>query len=150
MDRNRGIGINNALPWHLPADLKRFKELTSGNCVIMGRKTYESIGRPLPNRRNIVITRDTNWRADGVEVVYGVVQAIAATLGYPAFIIGGSEIYQQALPYVGKLLLTEIDHVANCDAFFPEIDRCSWVETSKETHPWVAGVDYSFVTYTRK
>src|SRR5476649_1920887 len=98
MDAQRGIGINNTLPWRLPEDLAHFKRLTTGHPIIMGRKTFDSIGRPLPNRRNIVITRNTDWRHDGVEAVSSVEAALALLDGQSGFIIGGADIYRQAMP----------------------------------------------------
>ena len=150
-DAQRGIGINNTLPWKLPEDLAHFKRLTTGNPIIMGRKTFDSIGRPLPNRRNIVITRNADWRHDGVETVGSVEAAVTLLAGAPGFIIGGAEIYKQSLPLADQLIITEIAHTYDCDAFFPELDADVWRETAREAHTSAtAGLDYAFVTLRRK
>jgi dihydrofolate reductase len=150
-DAQRGIGINNTLPWKLPEDLAHFKRLTTGNPIIMGRKTFDSIGRPLPNRRSIVVTRNPGWRHDGVETVGSVEAAVALLAGAPGFIIGGAEIYKQSLPLADQLIITEIAATYDCDAFFPEIDAAAWQETSRETHTSeTAGLHYAFVTLRRK
>eukprot|EP01030_Chromulinospumella_sphaerica_P019590 gene19590-19484_t len=127
-DAQRGIGINNTLPWKLPEDLAHFKRTTSGHPIIMGRKTFDSIGRPLPNRRNIVVTRNPAWQHEGVEVVTSVEQAIALLDGAEGFVIGGAEIYRQTLPVASRLIITEIAAVFDCDAFFPEPDATVWPE----------------------
>ena len=151
MDAERGIGVDNKLPWHLPEDLAHFKRLTSGHPIIMGRKTFDSIGRPLPNRRNIVITRNAGWRRDGVETVGSLEAAVALLAGAPGFIIGGAEIYKQSLPLADQLIITEIAHTYDCDAFFPAIDADAWQETARETHTSdAAGLRYAFVTLRRK
>lgn len=149
-DRNNGIGINNTLPWHLPEDLAHFKRTTSGHAILMGRKTFESIGRPLPNRRNIVISRNAAWQHPGVESATSL-QAAAALVGNDeAFIIGGAQVYAEALPLVDRLIITRIDQAFDCDAFFPELDPAQWQETSREQHrSEPAGLDYAFVTYER-
>src|SRR5476649_707740 len=107
-DQQGGIGINNTLPWRLPEDLAHFKRLTSGHPIIMGRKTFDSIGRALPNRRNIVITRNLDWRHEGIESAGSLDAAIALTGEEEAFIIGGAKIYADALPRADKLIVTEI------------------------------------------
>src|SRR3569832_1224682 len=135
IDKRGGIGVNNTLPWHLPEDLAHFKRTTSGHPIIMGRKTFESIGRPLPNRRNIVVTRDPSWRHDGVETVCSLAEATAlAAGGEEAFIIGGGLIFAEAMPLVQKLIVTEIDKTFECDAFFPQIDTRQWKETAREEY----------------
>jgi len=150
-DAQRGIGINNTLPWKLPEDLAHFKRLTTGHPILMGRKTFDSIGRPLPNRRNIVITRNAGWRHDGVEAVGSVEAAVALLDGAPGFIIGGADIYRQSLPLADQLIITEIDRTYDCDAFFPAIDAAAWRETARETHTSAAaGLQYSFVTLRRQ
>ncbi len=153
-ERQRGIGINNTLPWRLPEDLAFFKRTTSGHAIIMGRKTFDSIGRPLPNRRNIVITRNPGWMQAGVETA-GSLQQAAALAGdgeaVEAFVIGGAQIYQEALPLAQKLIVTEIDADFRCDAFFPAIDPALWQETSRESHVSAEhGFRYAFVIYTRR
>lgn len=151
MASNRVIGINNTLPWHLPADLKHFRAVTMGKPVIMGRKTYESIGKPLPGRENIIVTRNLEWSAEGCVVVHSLQEAIARvrSSSHPeACIIGGSDIYQQALAYADLLYLTEIDAVFQGDAFFPERDATQWEELSRESHIHPEqGWQYHFVQY---
>ena len=150
-ERQRGIGINNTLPWRLPEDLAFFKRTTTGHTIIMGRKTFDSIGRPLPNRRNVVVTRNPGWTHAGVEVVGSLQQAAAVAGEGEAFVIGGAEIYQQALPLAQKLVVTEIDADITCDAFFPAIDPAHWQEVSRETHHAADnGLRYAFVIYTRR
>src|SRR4051812_5852049 len=113
-DAQRGIGINNSLPWRLKEDMAHFKRTTMGHPVIMGRKTFESIGKPLPNRRNIVITRNADWRCEGVEAVTSVDAALALVRGVPACIIGGAQIYAETLPHTQRLIVTEIGKTFNC------------------------------------
>jgi dihydrofolate reductase len=150
IDAQRGIGINNTLPWHLPEDLAHFKRTTTGHPIIMGRKTFDSIGRPLPNRRNIVVTRSPDWRHDGVEAVTSLDAAIALVRDVPACIIGGAQIFNEALPRVDRLVVTEIAKTFDCDTFFPAIDPAQWTEVARETHHSDAGgFDYAFVTYQR-
>lgn len=150
-DAQRGIGINNTLPWKLPEDLAHFKRTTSGHPIIMGRKTFDSIGRPLPNRRNIVITRNSAWQHAGVEVVSSVEQAIALLNGAEGFVIGGAEIYRQTLPLAQRLIITEIAATYACDAFFPEPDANVWQETERENHVSEnTKLSYAFVTLRRK
>lgn len=133
---NYAIGKNNQLLWHMPADLKFFKQTTSGHTVIMGRKTFDSVGKPLPNRRNIVISRDAQLKIDGVEVVNSLAEALAITKTEEkqVFIVGGAEIYKQALPKTKNLYLTTIHHNFEADTFFPEIDRNEWKLISSEAH----------------
>jgi dihydrofolate reductase len=149
MDAAHGIGIQNRLPWHLPEDLAHFKRQTSGHPIIMGRKTYESIGRPLPKRRNIVISRNPLWRADGVECAVSLADACRLTGDETAFVIGGAQIYAQVLPLVQRLLITEIEHRFECDTFFPAIDSGQWRETGRESHQ-TPEFDYAFVEYQRQ
>ena len=152
-DANRGIGIENRLPWHLPEDLAHFKRTTTGHPIVMGRKTFDSIGRPLPNRRNIVITRNAQWAHAGVESVPSVEAAAALTGadGGEAFIIGGAQIYREALPLAGRLIVTEIAKSFDCDAFFPALDMTQWKETARETHRSSDDAfDYAFVTYEKR
>lgn len=145
-----GIGIRNTLPWHLPADLAHFKRLTSGHTILMGRKTFESIGRPLPNRRNIVITRDSGWQRAGVEVAHSLSAGLQLAGADQLFVIGGAQIYAEALPQVSRLVVTEIGQHFECDAHFPPIDPGQWRETAREPHrAEEGGFDYAFVTYER-
>ncbi|HJV50848.1 MAG TPA: dihydrofolate reductase [Noviherbaspirillum sp.] len=149
-DANRGIGINNTLPWRLPEDLAHFKRTTLGHPVIMGRKTFDSIGRPLPNRRNVVVTRNPQWCHDGVEAVTSLDAALRLVADAPACIIGGAQIYAEVLPRTDRLIVTEIGKTFNCDAFFPAIDPQRWKEVARESHHSDQnGFDYAFVTYER-
>jgi dihydrofolate reductase len=150
--RNRAIGIGNAMPWRLPEDLKRFRRLTMGHAVIMGRKTFESIGTPLTGRNNIVITRSEDWSHSGCIVVHSLEAALSAAGGSgDAFVIGGAQIYALALPRAACLYMTEIDREFEGDAFFPEFDRSRWRETSRERRAAdePQGFDYAFVAYER-
>ena len=129
---NNVIGKDNDLIWHLPGDLKHFKETTTGHYVIQGRKTYESCGRPLPNRTNVIITRDKNYKADGCIVVHSLEQAISEAKNDPeAFIIGGGKIYEQALSLVDRIYLTKVHHLFEGDTFFPEINNDEWIEVDR-------------------
>ncbi|MES3023479.1 MAG: dihydrofolate reductase [Pseudomonadota bacterium] len=151
IDAERGIGVNNTLPWRLPEDLAHFKRVTSGHPIIMGRKTFDSIGRPLPNRRNIVITRNPTWRHDGVEAVGSLDAAIALVGKAQAFIIGGAQIFAESMELAGRMIVTEIDHTFACDTFFPAIDASAWLETAREIHHSEAnGFDFAFVTLERR
>jgi len=150
--RNGVIGIDNRLPWHLPADLQHFKALTLGNTVIMGRKTWESLPakfRPLPGRRNVVVTRDGSYRAEGAVVALSLPAAIEAAETGEAFVIGGAELYAAALPLADRLELTEIDAAFEGDTHFPAIAPHRWRETARETHRAEAGFDYAFVSYRK-
>jgi dihydrofolate reductase len=150
IDAQRGIGINNTLPWHLPEDLAHFKRTTTGHPIIMGRKTFDSIGRPLPNRRNIVVTRNQDWRHDGVEAVTSLAAAIALVHDVSSCIIGGAQIFNEALPLTDQLVVTEIAKAFDCDTFFPAIDPAQWTEVAREPHHSDAGgFDYAYVTYQR-
>ena len=150
VDAQRGIGVDNKLPWHLPEDLAHFKRVTSGHPIIMGRKTFDSIGRALPNRRNIVITRNPAWRHDGVEAVASLGAAIALVGMAPTFIIGGAQIFNDALALAKRMVVTEIAHTFACDTFFPAFDDAVWAETARERyHSDAIGADYAFVTYEK-
>jgi dihydrofolate reductase len=150
MDVLNGIGMSNILPWDLPEDLAHFKRVTTGHPIIMGRKTFDSIGRPLPNRRNIVVTGNAGWQRDGVETVGSVEAAIALLDGVKGFVIGGAQIYRQALPFADELIFTEITACFDCDTFFPDIDRNVWRETARSNHySNSAELAYSFVTLRR-
>ena len=151
IDAQRGIGVDNKLPWHLPEDLAHFKRVTLGRPIIMGRKTFDSIGRPLPGRRNIVVTRNADWRHEGVEAVTSLDAAIALAGEEEASIIGGAQIFAAALAVADRMIVTEIDHTFACDTFFPPIDQAVWVETEREQHHSEAnGYGYAFVTYVRR
>lgn len=151
--RNGVIGKDNALPWHLPEDMRHFKALTTGHAVLMGRKTWESLPpkfRPLPNRRNIVLTRDASYVAPGAIVVHSLDAAVKVGAGETAlFVIGGAELYRHMLPLADRLELTEIDADFEGDAHFPACDRSQWRETRRERGGNDAGVGYAFVTYDR-
>ncbi|WEF34689.1 dihydrofolate reductase [Pseudoduganella chitinolytica] len=150
VDRNLGIGRDNQLPWHLPEDLAHFKRLTTGHPIVMGRKTFDSIGRPLPNRRSIVVTRNPDWRHDGVEAVGSLAEAVALVGDAPAFIIGGAQIFAEALGVADRLIVTHIDRVYDCDTFFPPIDATVWHETERQAYDAASGVGYAIVTYQRQ
>ena len=157
-DENNVIGMQNRLPWKLPADLKRFQELTKGHPVIMGRKTYESLPedrKPLPNRTNIVITRDAGRQFPGCTVVRSLQDAIDAaqeTGTDEAFVIGGGEIYAQALPIADRMYLTRVHGTFEGDALFPSITKEEWHEVSREEHPSDAHnpVGFTFFRYERQ
>lgn len=136
MARNRVIGLHNRLPWRLPADMKRFRELTTGHAIIMGRKTFDSLPRPLPNRTNIVVTRDREYRPDGATVVHSIEDAIArAGADREVFVIGGEQIYRQTLPIADRLYLTLVDNDFDGDAWFPAYDAHEWKEIASEQLP---------------
>jgi len=148
--RNGIIGAGNALPWRLPEDLKRFRALTTGHAVIMGRRTWESLGRPLPGRQNIVVTRRAAWRADGVTATPSLGAARdRVDMPWPAFCIGGGELYAAALPQADLMYLTEIDRDFAGDACFPVFARDAWREVARTPGRAAEGFDYAFVTYAR-
>ncbi|MDX1453509.1 MAG: type 3 dihydrofolate reductase [Oleiphilaceae bacterium] len=139
MAQNRVIGRNNKLPWYLPNDLKYFKQVTMGKPIIMGRRTYESIGKPLPGRVNIVVTRNSEWQAEGVRVCHSLedAYALAASIAEidgqsEVMVIGGDQIYQAALPLADRLYLTEVHAEVDGDAYFPEFNRDDWQEVARE------------------
>jgi dihydrofolate reductase len=147
---NHVIGLNNTLPWHLPEDLKRFRTLTTGHHIVMGRKTYESLGRLLPDRTTVIITRNRDYHVDGAVICHSLAEAIIACAhDEEAFVIGGAELYQQAMQYVNTIYLTEVALTVEGDAFFPVIDASIWKETSRETHVSTKGFSFSYVTYVK-
>jgi dihydrofolate reductase len=151
IDAQRGIGVDNKLPWHLPEDLAHFKRVTLGHPIIMGRKTFDSIGRPLPKRRNIVVTRNAGWSHEGVEVAASLEQAIAMVGDEEAGIIGGAQIFSESMAIADRMIVTEIHHTFRCDTFFPPFDPAVWAETAREKHHSEAnGYGFDFVTYERK
>jgi len=153
MAKNRVIGINNTLPWHLPADLKHFKVLTMGHHIVMGRKTYESIGRPLPGRTSVVVTRNPELNIEGCIIAHTLDQAIAACNGDDQiFIVGGAELYAQALPIADRLLITEIQMDVTGDAYFPDFRRDEWQEISREvcSQQEPQPLEYHFAAYQRR
>lgn len=145
--KNGVIGVNNQLPWKLPEDLKHFKEITMGHPIIMGRNTWESLGRPLPGRRNLVVTRNPSYNPEGAEVFTSLDDAIDACSGCPkVFIIGGAQIYEQAMLMADTLIVTEVDIEVDGDAFFPEIESENWEEIAREAHH-NGTLAFDFVTY---
>jgi dihydrofolate reductase len=151
MARNRVIGRQNRMPWHVPEDLRRFRRLTMGAPVIMGRKTHESLGRPLPGRRNIVVTRQRNASWPGCETAPSLTEALDMTRdASERFVIGGAELYRLALPLADRLYLTLIDADYDGDTWFPEVDWSAWRERSREHSTAADGkVDYDFLVYER-
>lgn len=150
---NNALGKDNDLVWHLPDDFKRFKQLTTGHHIIMGRKTFESFPKPLPNRTHVVITRNKKYKKEGAVVVNSLKNAlILAKDDTQPFIIGGGEIYKLALPYTDKIELTRVHGNFEADAFFPEIDKNDWKLINKEFHPEDVKHNYAFtyLTYVRK
>ena len=150
IDENNGIGKNNQLPWYLPADLKHFKVLTMGHPIIMGRKTFDSIEKPLPNRQNIIISRQTDLKIEGADVVHSLQGAIELCNNQEeVFIVGGSQIFEQAMPLAHKLYLTIIHHTFDADTYFPKINKAKWIEVEKSTHEPDErnAYSYTFITY---
>jgi dihydrofolate reductase len=164
MAKNRVIGKNNRLPWHLPPDLKHFKALTMGHRIIMGRKTYESIGKPLSGRTSIIVTSQTEYKVPGAIVVNSIAEALRAsqddkqnhdkyakTEDSESFVIGGAEIFRQILPLCDRLYITEIQRDFDGNVLFPEFSQEEWSETSREKYCWDDnGLEYHFVVYDRK
>jgi dihydrofolate reductase len=154
VSENNVIGKDNQLVWHLPADLKHFKNTTMGHPILMGRKTFESIGKPLPGRKSIVITRQEDYKAEGCLIAHTVQEAIekAKELDDQVYIIGGAEVYKQALPYVDTIELTKIHHSFDGDTYFPAIKDEEWKIEAKEEHfpDDKNKYSYSFITLTRK
>ena len=148
---NRVIGVNNTLPWHLPEDLKRFRALTTGHHIIMGRKTYESLGRLLPNRTTVIVTRNPNFQVQGALIAHSLEQALALCQDDDeAFLIGGAELYQAGLNLAQKMYVTSIDLEVAGDAYFPEWDVNQWQETASEAHTSAQGLPFSYLTYQRQ
>ena len=151
---NNELGKGNDLIWHLPADLKRFKKRTTGHAIIMGRNTFESIGKPLPNRRSIIITRNTSYQKEGCEIVHSLEEAIELIASQEdAFIIGGAQIYKEAMEknVVDQLDITKVDQDFDADVFFPAIDSMVWEEVSRENFsPDEKNLfTYSFINYKK-
>lgn len=153
MGKEREIGVGPSLPWRIPEDMRRFKELTTGHTIIMGRKTYESIGKPLPNRTNIIVTKNQNYEAPGCIVVHSLDEALEKTdPGEEVFVIGGATIYKQTLPVADKMYVTEVDEIyPDADVFFPEFDLNEWqlVQETGTTAPETASPSYHFLVYER-
>jgi len=153
MARNHTIGINNTLPWRCPEDLKHFKALTMGHHMIMGRKTFDSIGKPLPGRTTVVVTRNTDLQIEGCRIAHSLKAAIAACAGDDEiFIVGGAELYRQAITLVDTLYITEVQQEVEGDAHFPEFDKSAWRETSRAVNSQMTPqpLNFHFVTYHRK
>ncbi|MCD8173191.1 MAG: dihydrofolate reductase [Alistipes sp.] len=151
--QNGVIGGENKLLWHIPEDLRRFKAITSGHPVVMGRKTFESLGRPLPNRTNIVVTRNRGYSAEGISTAGSLEEALAMLpSGEEVFVIGGGEIYRQALPIADRLYITEVLHDYEGDTTFLAVDPAQWQEESSEYHPHGEKYPYPFrcVNYRRR
>lgn len=150
MARNGVIGVDNRLPWHLPEDLQHFKALTMGHHIVMGRKTYESIGRPLPGRITVIVSRDPTYRVAGCLTAHSPEEAIRMSGDdQEVFFVGGAELYAQALPLADRLYLTEIQADFPGDARFPDFDRAAWVERQRERRESPQHLAYHFVIYDR-
>jgi dihydrofolate reductase len=150
---NNALGKDNDLVWHLPDDFKRFKQLTTGHHIIMGRKTFESFPKPLPNRIHVVITRNKSYKKEGAVVVHSIEDALKLAKDDPQpFIIGGGEIYKQGLDFADKIELTRVHANVEADAFFPEIDENNWQLIAEEFHPKDDRHEFAFtyLTYIRK
>ncbi|MBW8171727.1 dihydrofolate reductase [Ornithinimicrobium sp. Arc0846-15] len=141
MGRNRVIGDGVGMPWHLPEDLAHFKRTTLGGTMLMGRRTFDSIGRALPGRRSVVITRDTSWSAPGVEVAHSIAEALDLAGAVEVFVIGGGNIYEQTLPQADRIVLTEIDQEPPGSVFFPDLDSDEWSEASRDQRDGFAFVE---------
>ena len=142
---NLVIGRDGAMPWHLPQDLAHFKATTMGHTIVMGRRTYDAIGRALPGRRTIVMTRQQGWHAPSVEVAHSLAEALALAGPTDVFVVGGAEVYRQAMPFADKMILTEVEMSPEGDALFPTFDPAHWRESVREARD-----GFSFVTYDRK
>ena len=150
---NNVIGQKNSLPWDIPEDLKRFKQLTSGHTILMGRKTFDSIGRPLPNRTNIVMTKDTNYQKKGIEIVFDEREALnlIKDLNQEVFIIGGSKIYELFEPWTTSLMITRVLKDFEGDAFFPDINWNNWqIKSEEEFLDEKSGISCKLEEYLRK
>jgi len=152
MSKNRAIGVDNKMPWHLPAELAHFKRTTLNKTVLMGRKTFESIGKPLPKRLNVILSRQKDLVIEGCEVVHSVEEAISKYgQDEELMVTGGSEVFDLFMPYVDTIYLTEIDlHVENADAFFPVYDEAQFEVVSSEAYQEDEKNPYSFIVYTLK
>lgn len=147
---HRVIGIKNTLPWHLPEDLKRFRALTTAHHIIMGRKTYESLGRLLPNRTTVIVTRNTDYKIEGALIAHSLASAIKLCADdTEVFLIGGAELYADGLILADKLYITEVDLEVAGDAFLPAFDLKHWQEVEREAHVSEKGLAFQYVTYER-
>jgi dihydrofolate reductase len=152
MANERVIGVSNQLPWHLPEDLQHFKRTTLNHCMIMGRKTFESIGKALPGRRSIVLTRQANWSHAGVETACDLAAALRLAKQQPqqtVFIVGGAQIYEQALPMASQIIATEIELAVKGDAFFPALDPKVWAAHTSTDAQSSSGLKYKITHYRR-
>ena len=150
---NSVIGLNNTLPWHLPEDLKRFKKLTMDHHIIMGRKTYESLGRLLPGRTTVIVTRNHQYNVEGAIIVHSLEEALQICQKQKdkeVFLIGGAELYEIGLSYANRIYLTEVHADFAGDAFFPKVDFASWSEISREQYGTENGLRFSYIVYERK
>jgi dihydrofolate reductase len=155
MATNRAIGLNNQMPWHLPEDLQHFKKTTLGHTLIMGRKTFESIGKALPGRRTIVLTRDKAWQHEGCEIAQDIASAMSLAAATPErhpFIVGGANVYSQAidLGIVDQIVMTEIQLEPQADTYFPSLDAGVWKETARDSFESKSGTHFSVVQLSRK
>lgn len=148
----RAIGVDNHLPWHLPADLRHFRALTLGHALIMGRRTHESIGRLLPGRRTAILSRDPAFRVDGARCFPDLATALAGLADEPLlFVVGGAQVYATALPWCSRIHATEIDLDVAADRYFPAVDPALWAEAWREHHPAAPGTPaHDFVRYERR
>ncbi|MEW6278546.1 MAG: dihydrofolate reductase [Candidatus Eremiobacterota bacterium] len=152
LGRNRSIGRDGQVPWRLPADLRHFRSVTMGKPVVMGRKTFESIGKPLPGRHNLILTRDPNYTAEGCRVMHGVAEVVAACADAEELcVIGGEQIYREFLPMATRQILTLVDAAPEADAFYPEFPAEEWQEVLREPHPADEAnpLAFEFVTLSR-
>jgi dihydrofolate reductase len=152
--KNRAIGLNNQLPWHLPEDLQHFKKTTLGHTLIMGRKTFDSIGKPLPGRRIIVLTKNKAWQHEGCETASDLTQALNLAKSTPerqAFIVGGAAVYEQALKeqIATQIIMTEIDLEPKADAYFPVLSTAQWHEQQRQTQTSKTGLQYAILHLVR-
>lgn len=144
------IGVNNTLPWHLPEDLKRFRALTMGHHIIMGRKTYESLNRLLPGRTTVIVTRNPRYRVEGALISGSLQEALTQSAGDDeVFLIGGAELYREGLAHADKIYMTEIDARFEGDAFFPPLDIVQWQLMAEERHVSEQGLAFRYLTYRR-
>jgi dihydrofolate reductase len=152
LSKNRVIGKDNQLPWHLPADLAHFKQVTMGHVIVMGRKTHEAIGRPLPGRTNVIITRDPSYRAEGCIIAHSAEEVLQRFSGEPIDIIGGAQIIELFLPVIDTMHLTLIDAIFAGDTYFPELDMSEWELVSRKKGKKDEGnpYDYYFLTYKKR
>lgn len=152
MARNRAIGLRGAMPWHLPAELAHFKLTTMGKSVVMGRKTWQTIGRPLPGRQNIVVTRDRDLEVHGCDLAFSLEEAVEIAESVEVMIIGGGSLYEQALPRAVRMVLTHIECEADADTWFPRWDPSEWVPVSREhfAPDHKNGLAYDIIEYQRR